>query len=47
MTAFGVTGVLMLECYFITKMDLIETGYDDGWWMHLAQDRVHWRALVL
>jgi hypothetical protein len=28
-------------------MDLRETGCEDGRWMELAQDRVHWRALVL
>jgi hypothetical protein len=28
-------------------MDLMETGFEDGRWMELAQDRVQWRALVL
>jgi hypothetical protein len=29
------------------KMDLKELGFEDGWFKNLAQDRVHWRALVL
>jgi hypothetical protein len=28
------------------KMDLRETGWDDMNWIHLAQDRDHWRAFV-
>jgi hypothetical protein len=28
-------------------MDLRETGFEDGRWMELAQDRVEWWALVL
>jgi hypothetical protein len=28
-------------------MVLRELGCEDGRWMELAQDRVHWRALVL
>jgi hypothetical protein len=28
------------------KMDLGETGWGDVEWIHLAQDRDHWRALV-
>jgi hypothetical protein len=28
------------------KMDLRETGIDGTNWIHLAQDRVHWRACV-
>jgi hypothetical protein len=29
------------------KMNLNETGFEDGMWMNLAQDRVHLQALVL
>jgi hypothetical protein len=29
------------------KMDLRETGCENGRWMELAQDRVQWQALVL
>jgi hypothetical protein len=29
-----------------TRMDLKETGCEDGSWMELAQDRVQWRALA-
>jgi hypothetical protein len=28
------------------KIDLKETGYDGLDWIHLAQDRFQWRALV-
>jgi hypothetical protein len=28
------------------KMDLRETGIDGANWIHLAQDRVQWRAFV-
>jgi hypothetical protein len=28
------------------KMELTETGYDNVDWIHLAQDREQWRALV-
>jgi hypothetical protein len=28
------------------KMDFREIGCEDERWMELAQDRVHWRALV-
>jgi hypothetical protein len=28
------------------KMDLREIGWDGGDWIHMAQDRDHWRALV-
>jgi hypothetical protein len=28
------------------NMDLREIGWDGMDWIHLAQDRVHWRALV-
>jgi hypothetical protein len=28
------------------KMDLREVGWKDGYWIHLAQDRYYWRALV-
>jgi hypothetical protein len=28
------------------RMDPIETGCDDVDWIHLAQDRDHWQALV-
>jgi hypothetical protein len=31
----------------VSKMDLRETGCEDGEWMELAQDRVQWQALVL
>jgi hypothetical protein len=31
----------------ISKMELRETGCEDGRWMDLAQDRVKWRALVV
>jgi hypothetical protein len=29
------------------KVDLMETNYEDGRWMKLAQDHVQWRALEL
>jgi hypothetical protein len=29
-----------------TKMDLGEIGFEDVYWIHLAQDRDRWRALV-
>jgi hypothetical protein len=29
-----------------SKMDLRETGWRDVEWIHLAQDRDHWRALM-
>jgi hypothetical protein len=32
---------------FVSKMDLRETGCEDGRWMELAQDRVQWQTLVL
>jgi hypothetical protein len=39
--------VLLPESSLISKMDLSETGCEDGRWMELTQDRVQWRALVL
>jgi hypothetical protein len=29
------------------KFDVRETGYEDGRWMELAEDRVQWQALLL
>jgi hypothetical protein len=29
------------------KIDLRETGYEDGRWMELAQNCVQWQALIL
>jgi hypothetical protein len=29
------------------KMDLREIGWGDVEWIHLAQDRDHWRAVVI
>jgi hypothetical protein len=36
------------ECRWVDniKMDLIEIGWDGMDWIHLAQDRDRWRALV-
>jgi hypothetical protein len=31
----------------ISKLDLWETGCEDGRWMELAQDHVQWQVLVL
>jgi hypothetical protein len=28
------------------RMDLIETGWKSVYWIHLAQDRDHWRDFV-
>jgi len=39
--------VLLPESKLISKMDLRETGCEDGSWMELTQDRVQWQALVL
>jgi hypothetical protein len=39
--------VLLPESQLISKMDLRETGCEDGRWMELAQDRVQWRVSVL
>jgi hypothetical protein len=36
------SGVQLQECCLVSKMDLRETGYEDGWWMELPQDRVQW-----
>jgi hypothetical protein len=38
--------VLLSESKLISKMELRETGCEDGRWMELAQDRVQWRALA-
>jgi hypothetical protein len=50
MVDFGISGVETSGSAtreLVSKMDLSETGCEDGRWMELAQDLVQWRALVL
>jgi hypothetical protein len=50
MAGFGISSVEpsgSATAVSVSKMDLRETGCEDGRWMELAQDRVQWQALVL
>jgi hypothetical protein len=39
--------ILLVAVELVSKMNLREIGSENGRWMELAQDLVHWLALVL